>query len=175
MVTAKTQHSTQKERTVTISETVSWYISYFRYHHNFTFIVLQPVKYVVLSILKILDEDENNLKQKLKHSWGRSKSNIYTLGWDNRKGAVTSPRHQTEASPEDYQQVVDFESEQFRSKLLTQKPSSSLSQVKGHQTIFHPLTLLHIFTLLISCRSLPVYCAQCMKHFHVNLHTVWHV
>jgi len=30
--------------------------------------VPQPVKYVVLSTLEILNGDENNLKQKLKHS-----------------------------------------------------------------------------------------------------------
>lgn len=103
-------------------------------------------------------------KQKLKHSWGRTKSNIYTLGWDNRKGAVTSPRHQTEASLEDYQQVVDSESEQFRSKLLTQKPSSSLSEVKGHQTHFsssYTFTYFHTFNFLHKF-ALPGYC--CLVH-----------
>ena len=143
------------------------YISYFRYHHNFPFIVPEPVKYVVLSILEILNEDENNLKQKLKRSWGRTKSDIYTLGWDNRKGAVTSPRHQTEASLEDYQQVADSESEQSRSKLLTQKPSSSLSQVKGHQTHFsssYTFTYFHTINFLQKF-ALPGHCCSVHETF----------
>ena len=62
MATAKTQHSTQKEQTVTISETVNT----FHILGIITTLVIvpQPVKYVVLSILEILDEDENKTKIK---------------------------------------------------------------------------------------------------------------